>query len=651
MFVRINISYDICAATLMLVLLIIHMAKKKTSILQNVMFFVFTLMALITTVFSLMCSVTAMQSTDLNLKILINFGYIFFHNLRAFSFALYVITIMEASLKNMSFKLRAAVVMPIILSVFATLIMIKSSDYWNAFINFREGYFEYIIYIVSAYYLAFGVFFATFNKELANRDFRIAIYLYLIFIVGANIMQYSMPIIPTVGNSDVTFIPIENFGAALCSILIFSTIQKSEEFIDSLTGLFNEDSFSRMFLINSKAKKSFSVIIVYVEDIKMLIQAFGIDKINSIRKDVADFLETIAPKNAFCLSMSTFAVILDDLNDKDLKQYIQKIEDEFEKKWGEENYGIYISARILDIKIPRDVDSLELVYNYIDYLKGLDNSKKWIISAKDVSLKDTKRRIAVENAIKRAIENDSFTVFYQPIYSIDENKIVSAEALVRLTDDELGYISPAEFIPISEQNGTILKIGEIVFDKVCSFMAKNNLNKKGIEYIEINLSVVQCMQESLAVDFLKIMKKYGIENCRVNLEITETAAAYSPKMLIKNMKSLFENGVCFSLDDFGTGYSNINSLMNLPLDMIKFDKSMIDMATNHDKGKIILGSSIAMVKRMDLKIVAEGVETREQMEMFAAMGIDYLQGYYFSKPVCEEDFLKYIKNFKGIEGV
>ena len=118
-------------------------------------------------------------------------------------------------------------------------------------------------------------------------------------------------------------------------------------------------------------------------------------------------------------------------------------------------------------------------------------------------------------------------------------------------------------------------------------------------------------------------------------------------MLIRNMKFLFDHGVSFSLDDFGTGYSNINSLMDLPLDMIKFDKSMVDSATMYDKGKIILGSAIAMIKKMDLKIVAEGVEEKEQIEMLSQMGVDFLQGYFFSKPIPGEDFIKYIDSFHG----
>ncbi len=208
-------------------------------------------------------------------------------------------------------------------------------------------------------------------------------------------------------------------------------------------------------------------------------------------------------------------------------------------------------------------------------------------------------------------------------------------------------ISPAEFIPIAEKSGLILPISDIIFRKVFAFIRDNELMSKGLQYIEINLSMIQCMQESFSDKLSGMMQEYGISSNRINLEVTETAAVNSPRRLRENMQELYERGIRFSLDDFGTGYSNIDSLMDLPLDMIKLDKSMIDMATYaaDDKGKIVLGSAVAMVKRMNMKIVAEGVETREQKEYLEAMGVAPLQGYYFSKPIPEEEFVVFIEKF------
>jgi EAL domain-containing protein (putative c-di-GMP-specific phosphodiesterase class I) len=259
-----------------------------------------------------------------------------------------------------------------------------------------------------------------------------------------------------------------------------------------------------------------------------------------------------------------------------------------------------------------------------------------------------KRRIDVDVAIRKALLTESFEMYYQPIYHVESQSIESGEALVRLYDSELGQISPGEFIPIAEQGGLILQLSELIFKKVFAFISQNDLQKKGIAYIEINLSMVQCMQESFADMLSAMMKDYGVESNRINLEVTETAAVSMPRRLRENMSDLYERGIRFSLDDFGTGYSNIDSLMDLPLDMIKLDKSMIDMATDFEQGKLVLASAVSMAKQINMKIVAEGVETAEQKEFLEQMKVDYLQGYYFSKPLPEEGFVKFVEEFNKI---
>jgi EAL domain-containing protein (putative c-di-GMP-specific phosphodiesterase class I) len=318
------------------------------------------------------------------------------------------------------------------------------------------------------------------------------------------------------------------------------------------------------------------------------------------------------------------------------------------KAWNYAGGATDMTARTIEIRLPEDAQDIEMVYSYGDYLRSLEEGHKWMLYARTVDMQYLKRRIDVDVALRKAIEADSFEMYYQPIYHVESQSIDSGEALVRLYDSELGRISPGEFIPIAEQGGLILQMSEIIFRKVFSFISNNELFDKGVKYLEVNLSMVQCMQESFADKLQEMMKEYGIASNRINLEVTETAAVSMPRRLRENMGDLYERGIRFSLDDFGTGYSNIDSLMDLPLDMVKLDKSMIDMATASDHGKLILASAIAMVKQVKMKIVAEGVETVEQKEFLEQMKVDYLQGYYFSRPLPEEDFVKFVEEFNKV---
>ena len=149
---------------------------------------------------------------------------------------------------------------------------------------------------------------------------------------------------------------------------------------------------------------------------------------------------------------------------------------------------------------------------------------------------------------------------------------------------------------------------------------------------------------------LQMLKQYNIEKEMVNLEITETAMVDSPTVVMQNMQDLYQEGVSWSLDDFGTGYSNISAMASWPLTIIKFDKTLVDMVSGHEKGSEIIRSAVNMVKKMGYKIVAEGVEQESQLEIMKQAEVDYIQGYYFSKPLPEEQFIAYIKEKNGIEG-
>ena len=169
----------------------------------------------------------------------------------------------------------------------------------------------------------------------------------------------------------------------------------------------------------------------------------------------------------------------------------------------------------------------------------------------------------IDSIIDRALENGSFQVYYQPIYSVKEGKFVSAEALIRLKDPQHGFISPETLIVAAEKSGAIHKIGEVVFEKVCQFIASKEFEQLGLDYIEINLSVSQIMNGDLPETLLSIMNEYKISPDKINLEITETAAAYAQRVMTENLEKLTLAGISFSLDDYGTGYSNMQRVIQI----------------------------------------------------------------------------------------
>lgn len=199
-----------------------------------------------------------------------------------------------------------------------------------------------------------------------------------------------------------------------------------------------------------------------------------------------------------------------------------------------------------------------------------------------------------------------------------------------------------------EKNGLIVTLSNIIFDKVFVFLSENDICNKGINHIEINLSGVQSIDSDLPNQMGLLLKKNGIEPTSINLEITESIAILSASMLKKNMNKLKEIGFTFSMDDFGTGYSNLAQMVKVDYEYIKIDKSLLWPCFDKDnkdrvKATLLLENIINMILSLGREIIVEGVETKEQYDFLKEHGVNFIQGYYFSKPLCMKDYKQFIE--------
>jgi EAL domain-containing protein (putative c-di-GMP-specific phosphodiesterase class I) len=232
-------------------------------------------------------------------------------------------------------------------------------------------------------------------------------------------------------------------------------------------------------------------------------------------------------------------------------------------------------------------------------------------------------------------------MYYQPIFSIKENKFLSTEALVRLPYNGK-FISPALFIPFAERFGKMNQIGNIILDKTFAFISSEEYRSSGIQYTDINLSITQLLDEK----FIEKLEDKRMENhldiSEIYLELTEGVAISGDKTIEGNIYGLDKAGYHISLDDFGVGYSNIARLTKLPISLLKFDKSLVDQLSDpHIKSFLI--SLIKIVKNFGMEVLVEGVETKENVDFLQEHDADKIQGFYYSKPLCEKDLIEFLK--------
>lgn len=497
--------------------------------------------------------------------------------------------------------------------------------------GYRRGRAYFTIAILVSFYVSLSfIYILVYRKAVAMRQLVSICAFCTIIFVGMFLQVFIFP-----------YILIINSCSAIAITIIYLSLQNPDFYINNVTGLFNSDAFMEISRERIGFGKNFSCLGLVVGRYSTARKIYGKEHLDCCMREIGAFLKSVAPEIlAFYFNDGCF-VLLSREGD-DFEGIRMKVAERFESAWKLENGEVFfnINMTVLPEDIRKNsaaevVDALQEAMDKVSY-DGTDTC----VNIDADMMKRMERDERIESALGRAVKNDSVEVYFQPIYSNGCRKIRSAEALARLYDPELGFIPPDEFIPKAEQNGSIMQLGRQVFEKTCRFIRDNDLDSLGIDYIEINLSPVQCLQERLADELLDAARKYGISMDRVNLEITETSTMDSD-VTGNNMKKLVENGASFSLDDYGTGFSNLINILNLPLGIVKIDKSIVWSYFNDSRD--ILPHVIRMFRSQKLEILAEGVETEQMANELAAMGCDYEQGFYFSKPVPPAEFIRYVK--------
>lgn len=432
---------------------------------------------------------------------------------------------------------------------------------------------------------------------------------------------------------------VAGFCGALGVMVIYLRLENPEMYIDRATGFFNQVAFDEYTKQLFNDGTDFSVICMkFPYDLYS-----GNNRIeHDIQVEVVNYCKGIQGVGVFQNDFDELFLLIQD--EEYAKKLMNMLLERFSLPWGKRN------DYILDLNwlfMPPDIVKGQ-AGNILYVIRDILNSSTYFsdtnfLTADGAIITEINLEQKYERMLSDAIDKDRIEVYFQPIYSMEHKRFTAAEALVRIRDENGELVPPVDFIEVAEKKGLILHLGKRVFEKVCKYIQKQDMEKLGLEYIEVNISAVQFGYEKLAEDFKKCMMQYDIKPTRINLEITESASFSTKKQLAKTLNELMEYGVKFSLDDFGTGHSNLNYIIEMPVDIIKFDKGMTSAYFRDGKARYVMDAAMQMIKGMQLKIVAEGIETREQFETMERLGIDYIQGYYFSKPLSETDFTEFIQ--------
>lgn len=627
-------SFDLCALILGLVVLVNYIVSKKIQGRKTLLF----LALAICTVISSALDFTAVIALSVigcpvwlgNIFVMLNYlGY----NMAGVLFVVYAVSVIydNARIPKWCYAVANGLFVLSVGGVIFAAVCLFMHGHANVPDYLKYSY-EGIIYGAQFIALAFSLLIGIVQRKKLSRVRCFNIFFFSLLNMVAVLIQFF-----------VRKVQLSNFALAVAVMLIYVTLQRPEDELDAASGAFNARTFNRRGNMRIDSGKPFWIFAMEINNMTVVNSSFGLNGGNQVIKEVADRFMSRLRKNQhlYRLSGVRFAVMFD--TKEDYEQFAERCKGIFDKPVSVNETELHITALACVISVPEVTNKLSEVEDLIRYYRNSINVSEDIITADKDAIEKARRRELVDYAIQNAINNRTFEVYYQPIYCVNDKSFSGCEALIRLKDEKLGFISPDEFIPIAEQNGKIIEVGRFVIEEVCSFIKSERLQERGITFVDINLSVIQCMHPEIINDIEKTLEKYNVPRSMVNLEITETASAQSYAMLQTKLNELHSNGFTISLDDFGTGFASVEYLINFPFDVVKLDKSLVWAYMSTKKYEPILQHYMPMLHSLGTRIVAEGVETLEMANALIALGCDYLQGYYYSRPIPKDKFLEFIQ--------
>ena len=411
---------------------------------------------------------------------------------------------------------------------------------------------------------------------------------------------------------------------------------------DELTGLYTEQAFLHYAktIMKFKSDGSMHLIVAKIRDFKLINNIYGSKKADEVLCYLAAAYDDRIKSGLIARKgTSSFICLLWGEQEKfwlKLEETIRKIASDAPINGLKVKYGVY-----------KNIDRSLSFSTICDYASMAEES---ITDSYDYDVayyteKMAQKRIysqMIENCFEDALNNQEFVVYYQPKIDIITEKVVGAEALVRWKKDGTSMISPGDFIPVYEKDGLIVRLDEYVFRQVCQMQKRKITEGKKVFPVSVNLSRSSALHRDVAERYIGIVKELDIPFSCVPIELTESAAVYNDR-LKTTMEQLTAAGFVLHIDDFGAGYSSLISLNQFPFSTLKIDKSLIDQI-DQKNGRTLVEQVITISKLLDMKVVAEGVENREQLDILRKLDCDEVQGFYYARPMPEEEFAEYMKN-------
>lgn len=492
-----------------------------------------------------------------------------------------------------------------------------------------------LVWIVYAVFLAdmtanFAIYLATLDRFKKRTIILVSVFV----LVSVLVLSYF------IGETKFAYFA-SNLILLLFHLIVWQHFQGKQIIYDALTRVYTRAEMlaTTELHVTQHSGTPFFIITLSLTSFKQVNQRFGQKNCDVLLKNIASFLTVCAEKKrVYRYSGDEFSIITDSSIEVDV--LTTQILERFERPWRLGQYNGYVVPAVISVvAYPSVAETVEEIINGIESsvqaAKADVNSDSCFCTA--AMIEAAKRKSAIMDVLRDAVNQQSIEVHYQPILHMQDRRFRTCEALMRIKDDNLGSISPVEFIPIAEESGIIIELTHLLLDKVCKFVKGLLDNDVDFDSVAINLSSVQCMEVGLAQKILGIIEKNEIPYSKISIEITESTLGEYPQLVENMMSVLGAYGILFSIDDFGVGYSNLQSLISLPFSVLKIDRSLIRAASDGQKSAELVRHIVWTMQDIGIKTLAEGVEDSDENAFAVETGVDMIQGFLYARPLPEKE--------------
>lgn len=634
--------FNYSALVIQVIILLSTYQRRLTKGRSNRFFLLTTFEIFVTTLFSTASIILDNSGSGfVTAKYVTHWFYLLLHNITALLYFFYLVSLSDTWHKlKQYFALKVLMAVPVIIISFLLIVNFFSPKVFyidSATGAYTRGPYFPLLYLNAGISLVYGIVHIIHRRELFSKSTIIYIFaLYPLFIIAAGI-QFFFP-----------QIKIEMFCNTIAILLVSYSVQRPEDLLNAETRFGNNmyyTNLSKKAFIN---KKDTVHIVINITNYNSLREMTGYETKKDLSAEIASIIEKVNNEyslNAemFYLRNGEYRMIVEEKYFDKVDIAVEKINETLKNPLKFQDLRLTLIACVCIIRCPQDISDFD---SLVLFSKDLNNAFYYtgnILYASKLYQTDYYKKIRnINKMIERGITNEKFVIYFQPIYSVKDRCFKGAEALLRLKDDSYGILYPDMFIPAAEKSGMIHRIGEFVFSEVCRFIAGKNFEDLGLDYVEVNLSAAECMQEHLSETIITTLHRFNVPPSRLNISVPETAVFQSRSQLPNTLDTLVNAGVSITLDDFGKGYSNLQKISQLPFKAIKLDKSFVDNS-NYDRANIILESIINLAKALKLETIVGGIETETSLKEFEKLNCDYIQGFYFAEPMPEETFADFIR--------